>query len=347
MSKDVLIVGFGLAGLSVARHLELSNYSFDIISDRSQQSSKIAGGIINPVAIKRMKPVWLVEEFLPFANNFYKGLDDLLKIKSFRSRKIKVFIHKTEQENNWYVAKEKMRLNPYLSSKVFNNDDIKLNIDKLGEVNASMVDLSLLFQSATKYYMKLDLWTTQTFNYSELQILNNYISYRNQNYKHIIFCDGFGVLNNPYFNNLGIYGNKGDYLIFKSNELRQDTILKSKYFLIPLGNGLYKFGATYQREPLNHTPSETAKKQMLEALNKMINVNYEIIDQTCGIRPTTRDRRPIVGSHSKHKQLHILNGLGSRGVMMAPKLGQQLCEHILEGKELSPEISTRRFDAQT
>ena len=62
--KDILIVGFGLAGLSIARHAGLKGKSFDIISNQSQLSSRIAGGILNPVAVKRMKPVWQVEEFL-------------------------------------------------------------------------------------------------------------------------------------------------------------------------------------------------------------------------------------------------------------------------------------------
>jgi glycine/D-amino acid oxidase-like deaminating enzyme len=51
--KDVLIVGFGISGLCVARRLEKSSKTFDIISDESQQSSKVAGGVLNPVALKR------------------------------------------------------------------------------------------------------------------------------------------------------------------------------------------------------------------------------------------------------------------------------------------------------
>ncbi|QTY28119.1 FAD-binding oxidoreductase [Flavobacterium sp. CS20] len=344
MNKDFLIVGFGLAGLSVVRHLEINNTSFDIISNNSQLSSKIAGGIINPVAVKHMKPVWNVEVFLPYAKLFYQSLDKQLSGEIYKNKSLNVFIHDVAQENNWYQACDKPRLSPFLSPEVLTNKNQTLLTDKIGEIKATSINLPILFQCLKQYYQKH--WIDDTFQHNNLKVDKSSISYRNKIYKHIIFCEGFGVGQNPFFNHLGIYGNKGDYIIFKSKKLQIEDLYKAKYFLIPLGHNLYKFGATYQRQPLNHQPSLTAKSQMREALNKMINSPYEIVDQVCGIRPTTKDRRPILGSHSKYKNLHILNGFGSRGVMLAPKLGQMLINHILKETPIDPEVSVQRFHAQ-
>ena len=344
--KDILIVGFGLAGLSVARHAKLKDKSFDVISNSSQLSSRIAGGILNPVAVKRMKPVWQVEDFLPYALNYYNHLDAIFNAKSYQDKNIQVIIHNTEQENNWYEAKDKTRLRPYLSSKVRLNNNKSIHEDKIGEIKAGWVDLKILFYSAQIHFERLNSWLSDTFEYSKLNIQPDKINYKNRDYKHIIFCEGFGVTQNPYFNNLGIYGNKGDYLIIKSKQLQLKNIVKAKYFLIPLGNDLYKFGATYQREPLDHQPSDVAKSQMIEALDKMINVPYKIVDQICGIRPTTRDRRPILGTHQQHQNLHILNGFGSRGVMVSPLLGKYLIDHIFEQKPLPDEVSIHRLYAR-
>jgi len=345
--KDILIVGFGLAGLSIARHATFKQKTFDIISNQSQMSSKIAGGILNPVVIKRMKPVWQVEKFLPYATNYYKKLDEVFHTNSYQDLNVQVFVHNTEQENNWYAAIDKPRLSPYLSKEVRKNIKNTIQAEKFGEIKAGVVDLKTLLNSAKTYFENQNTWTADTFEYSKLSVSSDKISYNNSNYKHIIFCEGFGVTKNPYFNNLGIYGNKGDYLIFKSKQLQLQDIIKAKYFLIPLGNDLYKFGATYQREPLNHQASESAKSQMLEALDKMINVNYEVVEQICGIRPTTRDRKPILGMHQNYDNIHILNGFGSRGAMVSPLLGKQLLDHIFEEKALPDEVTINRLYART
>ena len=81
----------------------------------------------------------------------------------------------------------------------------------------------------------------------------------------------------------------------------------------------------------------------MEKLEKVLNVPYKIVEQTAGIRPTVKDRRPLVGVHSKHKQLAILNGLGTRGVMIAPTVAKQLFQHLEHHQKLDTEIDINRF----
>ncbi len=346
--KDICIIGFGLAGMAVTRHAEMRQMSFDVISDGSQMSSKVAGGLLNPVSVKRMKPVWQVENFMDYARSYYSDLSKKLNTELFSEIPIQVYIHNTEQENNWYEAYDNPRIKPFINPKLnenSSNSGLKTNL--LGKINANLVTLDDLIASYTKTLIEENIFISEKFNYQKLIIEKDFVNYGNNKYKHLIFCEGFGVSKNPFFNDLGIYGNKGDYLIFHSEELKLKTIAKAKYFIIPLGNHLYKFGATYQREPLNHNPSETARKQMTEALDKMIAVPYRITEQICGIRPTTRDRKPILGTHYKYKNLHILNGFGSRGVMTSPKLGHDLLEHIFNGKPLDKEVSIQRIYDRT
>jgi glycine oxidase len=55
---DTIIVGLGLAGLAYAEHLINSGKSFVVFSDRSQQASMVAGGLYNPVILKRFTGAW-------------------------------------------------------------------------------------------------------------------------------------------------------------------------------------------------------------------------------------------------------------------------------------------------
>ena len=57
-----------------------------------------------------------------------------------------------------------------------------------------------------------------------------------------------------------------------------------------------------------------------------------MVEQVAGIRPTTKDRRPLVGSHPEYKNVFVVNGLGTRGVMMSPFVAEQLFNHIEQGR---------------
>jgi len=51
----------------------------------------------------------------------------------------------------------------------------------------------------------------------------------------------------------------------------------------------------------------------------------------------------LVGTHFKHKNLHILNGLGTRGVMLGPYLATQLFKNITKNIPLEDEITIDRI----
>jgi glycine/D-amino acid oxidase-like deaminating enzyme len=78
-------------------------------------------------------------------------------------------------------------------------------------------------------------------------------------------------------------------------------------------------------------------------LESFITVPYKIVEHIAGIRPTVKDRRPLVGKHPKHPNLAVLNGLGTRGVMIAPTVAKALYDHLENGIALDKEISIARF----
>ena len=75
----------------------------------------------------------------------------------------------------------------------------------------------------------------------------------------------------------------------------------------------------------------------------MISCSYEVVQQRAGIRPTVVDRRPLVGQHEIHKNLYVMNGLGSRGVLIAPSIAKDIIAHIEDDIALPKEIDINRF----
>jgi glycine/D-amino acid oxidase-like deaminating enzyme len=170
------------------------------------------------------------------------------------------------------------------------------------------------------------------------------VTYNNLKASKIVFCEGFGVKQNPYFNHLPLEEVKGEIITIHAPKLEIDFLLKSTLFVLPLGNNRYKVGATFNHKDKTSKPSIEGKEELIEKLKKVITVPYTIVSQSAGIRPAVKDRKPLVGTHVSHKQLSVLNGLGTRGVMIAPTVAKNLFQYIEFGTELDSEIDIKRFD---
>ena len=68
-----------------------------------------------------------------------------------------------------------------------------------------------------------------------------------------------------------------------------------------------------------------------------------MVQHEAGVRPSSNDRRPILGAHPQQKNIYIFNGLGAKGVMLAPYFAQQLGANITAGKAIDKEASVERY----
>ena len=105
----------------------------------------------------------------------------------------------------------------------------------------------------------------------------------------------------------------------------------------------YLVGSTYEWTDKTNTPTSKAKSQLLEKLELLISCSYEVVNQRAGIRPTVSDRRPLVGCHPNHNRMYVLNGLGTRGVMIAPYVADKLFRFIENNETLDTDIDVNRF----
>ena len=213
-----------------------------------------------------------------------------------------------------------------------------------GEVlETGYLDVASLIENYSNYLIKGDLYSSDRFEYDAVEFIDEFIQYKNLQAKHIVFAEGFGLHSNPFFNDLPLDGTKGELLIIKAPNLDLNVVVKSNIFVLPLGNDLYKVGATYNWKDKTNNPTEEGKKELVENLNELIACEFQIIKHFAGVRPTVKDRRPLVGTHHKNKNIYILNGLGTRGVMLGPYLALQLFNTIEKNIPLENEINIQRF----
>lgn len=345
MKFDYLIVGSGLSGVMLCEALRKRGKSFKVISNKSQQASIVASGLYNPVVLKRFNKAWDAEKHLPIAMSAYEELELFLGIQIDYKLPIYRLFSSIAEQNNWIIASDKIPLKPYLIS------DIKSNINQniyapygYGEVkNTGRIDTKLLLESYSNVLNNEKLISHESFEYDKLKISKK-IVYKGIESENIIFSEGFGVRQNPFFNYLPIEGTKGELIIINAPKLNSEVIIKSSVFIIPIGNNNYLVGSTYAWDDFNNDPTINAKNKLLNKLDKLVLCPYKVVYQRAGIRPTVIDRRPLVGQHKSHENLYILNGLGSRGVLIAPTVANALINFIEDKLPLQKEINISRFD---
>jgi len=342
---DYLIIGAGLAGVSFAETALLNNKSFYVIDNNINSSSMVAAGLYNPVVLKRFTAVWEAQSQLELLNEFYRTIEFKLQRKVMYKQSLLRRFFSIEEQNNWFLASDKLGLAPFLSTELrlekFPGIDSPYDF---GEVRSSgYIDVALLLKSYRIFLKGAGLYTVDDFNHNALVLHKNQIQYNDIKAKHIIFAEGFGMHQNPFFNDLPLDGVKGELLIIKAPHLDLDVIVNTSIFILPMGNQLFKVGATYNWTDKTDTPTEEGRQELIDRIREVLTCDFEIISHYAGVRPTVKDRKPLVGTHPEFRNVHILNGLGTRGVMLGPSMAKALYDSIENGTSLPPEININRF----
>lgn len=337
----VTIVGQGVAGTLLAFELEKRGVDFLIIDQGQNHSSAIAAGIMNPVVFRRLTKSWKVDECWNLAIETYTTLEQKLGTTFFYSKPMRR-LFASDQELGFWLEKTK-------------NEDFKTYIDLFGEQDETPsyannthgnglvksvhhIDVRSFLLAARAYFIQNDKIKTQEADYAEL--LENLQTKQSDA---LIFCQGYQNFENPFFNKLPVQTTKGQIITIKNGEMSQHELLNRKCFMLPIGNDLFRVGATYEWENTSLITTDEARVQLSEKLESLINVPFKIVEQQAGIRPTTPDRRPILGEHPEYQNMFILNGLGTKGYLLAPWCVDHLLSHMLFGSEILNEVDLKRF----
>ncbi|MCC6371854.1 MAG: FAD-dependent oxidoreductase [Bacteroidia bacterium] len=345
--KDFMIVGRGLAANVLAHHFNRQNISFTIIGNTNLSvSSKVAGGLWNPVVFKRMTKSWMADDLIPELLQFYSDCEKLFGTKIMYSRGIaKSFVEL--QEKKLWLKKSGEELSVFLDADIKNGshpDLVHCRVEaEFGLVKQSgFIDVPGFLDESNRVFSEFII--DEIFDHRLLEIKTNCVAYKNNTAKNIIFCEGHLVKNNPYFQWIALKPAKGETFTIKANELElNETIFNRNGFILKLPSGNFKVGATYEWTDLNDLPSDKGENELRDKLNSLITCPYSVISHQAGIRPSSADRRPIIGPHPEFSNLFVFNGLGTKGVMLAPYFANNFVHFYLQNQEIVPDVHVKRF----
>lgn len=344
MKTEFLIVGQGLAGTILAHEFLKRERNFVLIDEfRENTSSKISAGIFSPISGKRMTKMWNIDELKINLSETYFSLEKLLACKLLYEQNIYQIFGSVKEQNDLTLRLNDSDFSKYININPKAEKDLKQPFGAF-EINGSgWVDVNLMLNNFANLLIERNLFIKQQFDYADLTFQNKKWIYKNIEAEKIAFCEGYKNNNNPYFNYLPFVPCKGEVLVIKCRNLLTEKIIKKGIYLVHLYDDFYKVGATYEWNDLNETPSEKGLNFLEQKLTELINLPFEIVKNSAAIRPTVKDRMPIIGSHPTHENMFILNGLGTKGVLLAPLMAKLLTDFILDKKEINNEISIDRF----
>jgi glycine/D-amino acid oxidase-like deaminating enzyme len=196
--------------------------------------------------------------------------------------------------------------------------------------NAAMVRTDKIISILKKVLKDRNVkFETSNFTHDEFRFEKGSVEFRNVKSKRVVFCEGWKMIHNPYFNHHKMIPVKGDLLLFESRDLKIDCILMGEGFICPVGENRFISGSTYDWNFKDFRPDEEARKKMETIIQKIIRVPFHVIDHRAGIRPAMQSRRPVAEIHPQIKPAAVFNGLGTKGYLLAPYFSEKFASELL------------------
>ncbi len=384
MQTDILIVGQGICGTFLSHWLEQEGLSYIVIDEqRPSTASKAAAGIINPVTGRRIVKTWMIDELLPFAFDAYRQMNKELGISCLSLTETIEFFPTAQMRNAFmerYAAHPRITdpgKNTMNAKKADGTEfsgmppDGAEYLDVPDTENAwndwfrydlgygrispcCLIDLNSLLTAARKKLKDRGQLLEERFDPAALHISGEsaqdkleqsaLVRYKDIQANRIVFCDGAGSFESPYFRNLPFAPNKGEALIVEIGGLPSGSLIfKKGMVLAPWREGLYWLGSSYEWSFTDEQPTEAFRARAGAVLKEWLKLPFGVVDHIASVRPATLERRPFVGFLPLLKQVGILNGMGTKGCSLAPYFARQLAGHIKTGRPIQPDVDVKRF----
>lgn len=332
---DFLISGGGLAGLTLAYSLtEICDASILVLDDGNPKAaSSVAAGILNPITGRRHVKTWMADELFPVASEFYRKLESLSNEKIYFPCLIAELYDSIKTKNDWQARSAEPGYEKYIGEEFGSEkfgEAVKAPYGGIFLQRSAMVRTDKCIQALKSIlFLRKVKFENCDFRHDEFRFEKEEVVFRKIKAKMVVFCEGWKMIHNPFFNHRPMLPVKGDLLVIESNDLTLDCILMSDGFICPLQENKFLAGSTYDWNFKDSTPDKDARLKIEKFINKILKVPYTVLDHRSGIRPAMQSRRPIAEMHADVKCAAVFNGLGTKGYLLAPYFSKKLAAELV------------------
>lgn len=341
-----LVVGGGIAGCNLAITMYLKGIKFDMVdSSNPNAASRIAAGLFNPILLKRYRKTWLADALFKVHTDFYPLVRDKVGGSFFFPTGIVHVNESQQQQNEWDALVADKDFKEYLQDFPFENipDFVSAPYGAIAVKNAGWLDTNEYLNRCHSFFNEIGSYYKDFVEEESLTWNADGILWKGRQYSGVIFCNGLFATDVSFLSGIKFRPVKGEILTVRLKGVAYDKILHQQVFLMPIGNGLFKVGATYQWVNNNAVTSE-GKTELLEKLSSFIKLKPEVIEHQAGVRPASLDRRPVIGKIKEKSNTYVFNGMGSKGITLTPYFADIFTD-FLTGKNVTipKEVNIQRF----
>ena len=345
MKVDCIIVGQGICGTFLSWQLQKAGRTFMVWDDgQPQTASKTAAGIINPVTGRRIVKTWMIDLLLPDACTSYQTLgrefgcsfiEEISTVDFFPTPQMRLaFTDRLGEEAQYLQLPE----NENMWRAVFNYDF------GFGKINfCYLVDLPALLNAYRQKLIGSHQLRADRFRLENMFLRGKGIQMEDIEADYIIFCDGMGSVENPYFRQLPFAPNKGEALLVNIKDFPARQVFKRGISIVPWKEDIYWVGSSYEWKFDHALPTAGFRSRIEQQLSEWLKIPFEVVDHIAAIRPATIERRPFVGFHPVYPQVGILNGMGTKGCSLAPYFSKQLADWISSHTPILAQVDIHRY----
>jgi len=349
-SIDTLIIGQGLAGSLLAWSLIGRGRSVRVCDDHQQGSaSRVAAGVLNPLAGMRFSRPAGVGDWLDSAHRLYRELERELDRPLFHELPMIRLLRSAEQRRFYERQAADPASTPYLG-EAFGPGDSGY---RLGDAHGGFhqrqtgyIDTGALLDGLGDWLRDRDALQLGPVAAQDIQLTAEGIKLGELTAARVVFCEGWRLRDNPWFDWLPLQPAKGEILTLAHDPAQPDRMLAGVRWLVPLTDGRCKLGATVEHQQLDTQATARARDALLADYQAMLPdaAPAQVLNQQAGVRPNTRDRKPLLGAHPQHPELLVFNGFGGRGSLTIPWHAERFADWLDGRGELPTETDIRRLN---
>lgn len=342
-THDVIIIGRGIAGVVLSETLLAMGKRvlvFDV--EKPNAASPVAAGVVNPVVLRRITLSWRAAELLAVAEPFYTELERGSGSAFWHPMPLLKLFHNEREASEWTAKMRDTEVGPFLAQEQLPGFDAdKFNAPHgYGVVkHCTWLDVNAMLAAHRAKCSSMGALVDREVTPTHVITTDDGVNVLGATAPWLVWCNG------PFAPLPGLAPTRGELLTVHLPELRTETMVHRSGFLLPIGHDRYKVGSTFAWDDVWSGPTESGREELLKKLKNIVPSHAAERTtgeaHTAGVRPTSRDRRPMLGQVAPHQA--VLNGLGSRGVLLAPWCANHLLAHLLHGAPLNPEVDVARF----
>lgn len=331
---DLLIIGQGLAGSALAWEAVRRGLSIHVIDDAgSDAASGIAAGLITPLTGRRIAVLPDFPKLLKSAEEHYRTVSQTDERPLLETGSAVFRVRPEEQDR----AARRSRIHDETESGVrlrtglaadgsISHFDVRptarLDVQRYLQLTRNMLEVR---KALTRHRVTPETDISATEDGVTVRLNTEQF-----NGRALILCTGARQRGSRWFPDVPDRPAKGEILTLTGVTSSHRHLYDTGTWLVRIDETTWAAGSTYDRERLDDAPTAAGAEQITSGVKRLTGQQTAptIVSHRAAVRPATRDRNPVSGQHQEDRAVWVLNGLGSRGALLAPTVAKQLARQL-------------------